>query len=103
MEAETSQWMMILRTIGSLVLVIGIIYGLRFFAEKYLLNQRLMKSETTGLGPMRVIAQMPIDAKKRLSVVEVKGRQLLIGISEQSINLVADLSDANNSVEVSRG
>lgn len=77
----------LLRTAWALLVVIGLIlvlYGLskkRFFLNK------------PGGKVINIIELRPLQPKSTLALVEVRGREYLLGISANSITLLADLSD----------
>lgn len=77
----------LLRTAWALLVVIGLIlalYGLskkRFFLNKH------------GSKVITIIELRPLQPKSTLALVEVRGREYLLGVSANSINLLADLSD----------
>lgn len=71
----------------STVAILGIIFVLAFILKKTRLVQR-----TTG-SSMTLIGQMAVGPKERLVQIKVGERYLLLGVTPQNVNLVADLSD----------
>ncbi|MDF2153740.1 flagellar biosynthetic protein FliO [Vibrio sp. CAU 1672] len=72
-------------TLGSLVLVIGVII---------LLAWLLKRMQVPALGQqkgMRIISQLPVGTKERIAVVQVGDEQFLVGITSQSIQMLAKL------------
>lgn len=90
MEADTTNWMILLKTFGSLVLVLGLIFALSWFAKKYL---RPEKWAAIGGSGIKVIQSFSIEPKKKLMVVEVENQRLLLGIAENSITCLTQLPD----------
>lgn len=70
----------------STVAILGIIFVLAFVLKKSRLVQR-----TTG-SSMTLIGQMAVGPKERLVQIKVGERYLLLGVTSQNVNLVADLS-----------
>ncbi len=68
-----------------LLVVIGLIFIVRF-----LLNGRRSLSKT---GNIRVIEMVPFGKERFLAVVEVIGKILVIGVTEQNVNLLVDITD----------
>jgi flagellar biosynthetic protein FliO len=77
----------LLRTCWALLVVIGLILVLHALSKKRLLP-RNSKNSTIKLIEMR-----PLQPKASLALVEVHGREYLLGVSADSIHLLADLSD----------
>lgn len=72
-------------TLGSLVLVIGVIL---------LLAWLLKRMQVPALGQqkgLRIVSQLPVGAKERIAVVQVGEEQFLVGITSQSIQTLAKL------------
>lgn len=77
----------LLRTAWALLVVIGLILALYGLSKKrFFLNK-------PGSKVINVIELRPLQPKSTLALVEVRGREYLLGISANSINLLADLSD----------
>lgn len=72
------QWLL------STIAVIGVIFGLAFLLRK----SRFMQRAT---GTMRIESQIALGPKERLVRVEVNGRHLLLGVTNNNVNLVLDL------------
>ncbi len=100
MEAEISPLMMLLRTGGALVLVLGLIFAISAFAKKYL------KSETwspRGSAGLKIIQSFSLAPKKKLMVVEVEGQKLLLGVAENSISFLCSLTRSASASSASEG
>lgn len=80
----------ILRTFGSLMAVLGVILGLAWLAKKWL-PQSLKAGD--GTNHFRFIQNFPLGQKKYLSLVEVDGIRLLLGVSDQQINLIKSFEE----------
>lgn len=83
--------------LGSLVLVLACIFLFAFLMKKSNLIRH-----GGHKNPIKVIATQPLTNKSRVQIVEVYGKQYLLGVSEQSINLLDQLESASfeqNSIE----
>lgn len=92
MENEVSTWWMLLRTTGALALVVALIYGLSYFARKFLKPERW---NAPSAGRIRVQQVFNLAPKKKLMIVEVEDRRLLLGVCDSSISCISQLEPAN--------
>ena len=79
----------------ALVLVLGLILGLAW----------LLRRLPGGFRPaegLRVVGSLALGAKERVMVVEVGGRQLLLGVTPAGISLLHDLPEPLPPVEPPR-
>ncbi|EPR7491566.1 flagellar biosynthetic protein FliO [Vibrio alginolyticus] len=72
-------------TLGSLVLVIGVILLLAWLLKRM---QVPVMGQQKGL---RIVSQLPVGTKERIAVVQVGEEQFLVGITSQSIQTLAKL------------
>ncbi len=77
----------LLRTAWALLVVVGLILALYGLSKKRLLL--LGKSSGTAI---KIVELRPVQPKSTLALVEVRGREYLLGISANAIHLLADLS-----------
>jgi flagellar protein FliO/FliZ len=77
----------VLRTAWALLVVVGLILAL------YGLSKRKLFLGKIGGNAIKIIELRPLQPKSTLALVEVRGREYLLGISANSIHLLADLSD----------
>jgi flagellar biogenesis protein FliO len=83
-QSNYSQYL--LKTLGITgVIIIFIILGLRWYKSKFSIDSEYFS--------MEVIGKQHISPKQYLMMVEIDGKKLLMGITDQSINLVKDFSD----------
>lgn len=86
MDTLNFLWM-IIQTVFALALVCGLIY----------LTFRVILPKLSEMGyansAIRIVERTPIDARKSLLVVEVGGRWMLIAASENSVNLISELTE----------
>ncbi|EDP59166.1 flagellar biosynthetic protein FliO [Vibrio sp. AND4] len=84
-------------TLGSLVLVIGVIL---------LLAWMLKRMQVPALGQqkgLRIVSQLPVGTKERIAVVQVGEEQFLVGITSQSIQTLAKLETPLKEEELASG
>ncbi|MGR5059717.1 flagellar biosynthetic protein FliO [Vibrio rotiferianus] len=72
-------------TLGSLVLVIGVIIFLAWLLKRM---QVPAMGQQKGL---KIVSQLPVGTKERIAVVQVGEEQFLVGITSQSIQTLAKL------------
>jgi len=83
--AASPSYLDISTTLGSLVLVIGIILLLAWLLKHM---QAPIMREQNGL---RIVSQLTVGTKERIVVVQVGEEQFLVGITSQSIQTLAKL------------
>lgn len=97
----------ILQAFLSLALVIGLIY-LSAYIYKKLTNVTSKKINNTkdeliDKNNLNIISSLPLGSNKSLCIVEINGKTLLLGVCEQNISLIKELSSnevvCNNNVE----
>jgi flagellar protein FliO/FliZ len=72
--------------LGSLILVLACIFLFAFLMKK----SNLLR-HGNNKNPIKIIATQPLTNKSRVQIVEVHGKQYLLGVSEQSVNLLDQL------------
>lgn len=75
-----------------LFLILGIFYGAIYFLKRY--SNRFSKG-FSGLSKINVISVKMIMPKKYISIVKVFDKYYLLGISDQSVNLISEISAEN--------
>ena len=81
----------IFKTLGSLLLVVGLMLLLLFWIRK----MGFAKGGSSQEGLITVLDNRMLAPKKQVSVLEVAGTYLVVGLTEQQITLLATL-DAND-------
>ncbi|MCL2789973.1 MAG: flagellar biosynthetic protein FliO [Desulfobulbus sp.] len=76
----------LLRTGWALLVVIGLILAL------YALSKKRLLPGTSGTTAIKLIEMRPLQPKASLALVEIRGQEFLLGVSADSIHLLADLS-----------
>ncbi len=81
-----------LKSLVALCFVLGLIFLATYFFKKI---TGLKTHGFGGLGrgrvPIHPVSSMPLGDKKFLSIVEVQGKHYFLGITQNSINLLAEL------------
>jgi len=73
-----------------LLILLGVMYSLLYLMKRFLFNQG---GKSTSHLSMKVLATQSLMPKKFLSIVKVQNKYFLIGISENSINLIDKLDE----------
>lgn len=81
----------IFKTLGALIIVVGLMLLLLFWIRK----MGLVKIGSRPEGLITVLDSQMLAPKKQVSVLEVAGAYLVVGLTEQQITLLATL-DAND-------
>jgi len=85
---ESGMAMAGVRTVFALLVVIALMFGLAWAMKRYGPVARASKS--TGLT---VIGQVALNAKANLALVRAGRSILLLGVTQESINLIKDLEE----------
>jgi flagellar protein FliO/FliZ len=80
----------IVKMVVALACVIGLIFGVVLVLKRLMPASARAGGERIGL---QVLAQLSVGPRQRISVVRVQGRTLVLGITEGSINTLAELSE----------
>ena len=73
-----------------LVIIFGLLYGVLFFVRKFSFST---KNKISKKLQVRVISNQMIMPKKYVSVIKIKDKLLVLGVSESSINLLKEFDD----------
>ena len=71
-----------------LLVIFGLLYGILYFVKKFSFSA---KSKVSKNFSVNLISNQMILPKKYISVVRVKDKILVLGVSETSINLLKEL------------
>ena len=78
--AKTNSASQLASVIGGLAIIVVLIYGLSWFVKRFAQGGFM---QNPG---MKVISSMPLGTRERLMLVEVGGKQLLLGVTAAQIN-----------------
>ena len=76
--------MIVLQVLGSLILILGGLMLVLQLLKKYLPSMAAVRD-------LSVIEQLHLGDRCRLMVVEIRGEQLLIGVTKESISILSKL------------
>jgi len=78
-----------------LVLVLGLILLLAWISQKIRNQGNMLSGGSLGRGnqAIKVLASQSLGVKERIAVIEVGGKQLVIGITPQQINTLTELDE----------
>lgn len=82
---------LILRLVLSLALVLGLIWGLARIKKRV---------SPTNAGTIQVLSKIPVSRKGSLLLVEVGGKKLMIGATDNNISLISEIDIAPNTHEI---
>lgn len=84
-EEESSPWFRLLLSMGVIsVVAIALIVGVKKFSKGH--------HKVGGSIKVRVVSQHPLGPKKNLTIVNVAGEILLLGVTDHSINMIKSIS-----------
>ncbi len=66
---------------------------------RYILPRLAFKRRHGIEGGVKIVDRIPLDSRKFLYVLEVEGRRLLVGVSDQHTGLITELKGVNESTE----
>ncbi len=72
----------------ALMLIIGLIFALAWLLKK------LGNGSLVGNSHIKVVANMPLGTRERIALIEVGGKQMLVGVTAQQINHLHTFDDA---------
>ena len=78
----------VLKMLGPIVLILGLLYSVLLLVRKYTFP---LKGKQGGSCKIDVLNTQMILPKKYVSVIKVEDKMLVLGISENSINLLKEL------------
>lgn len=81
---SASNWLYSLMTLG---LIIALILVLAWLAK------RAGGIKTMGGRDIRVLSAMPVGSRERIALIEVKGKQIVVGLTTNSVNHLHTFSD----------
>ena len=76
-----------------LILIVGLLYTILHFVKKSGFSLRGGKSKISKNFNIKVISTQAIMPKKFISIVKIKDKFLVLGVSENSINMLKEFDD----------
>ncbi len=85
-EEESAAWMFV-----KMILLLGVFGGGFYFFYRFVSKKTGMS--LFGGDAIRVLSVVPLGQNKYLQVVDLAGKMLVIGVSDNSINLISEITD----------
>ena len=85
----------ILKMLGPIVLILGMLYGVLILVRKYSFP---LKGKQACSCKINVLNTQMILPKKYVSVIKVDDKMLVLGISENSINLLREMDSFEDEI-----
>lgn len=85
--------LVLFRTLLSLAFVVALVY-IVMIGLRRLIGRDVVRPQ----GAMKVVGSLPLGMKKNLLVVQIEKRRLVIGVTEQNINLICELDGTSQDV-----
>lgn len=79
-KQTTSSASQLASLVGGLVLILVLIYGLSWFVKRFSQGGFMQNPS------MKIVSAMPLGTRERLMLIEVGGKQLLLGVTATQIN-----------------
>jgi flagellar protein FliO/FliZ len=76
-----------------------VVIALAILILRYLVPKLGLHRGASRRTDFRVVDRIPLDSKKALFVLEIEGRRLLLGVSDNHVGLVTDLGAARSKDE----
>lgn len=87
--AVPSVWLMMLKSFGMLCIVIAVLVGVLFLV-KHLTEKRGGKMNKSLI---QLLSSFHVAPKEKVMLLDVVGKKILIGVTQQSINCLAIIED----------
>lgn len=85
----------VIKVFFPLVLIVGLLYTVLHFVKKSGFSIRGSNSKLYKNLNVKVISNQMIMPKKFISIVKIKDKFLVLGVSENSINMLKEFDDEN--------
>lgn len=82
----------IFRTIGALLLVLGLMVAVIFLLKKFMFQNSFFPNSNVE---MKIISTLPLQQRKSIYLVKVASKFLVIGVSENAISFLSEINDEN--------
>jgi flagellar biogenesis protein FliO len=80
------------RYFGKIILIFILLVGLIFIISKFAGNNSFIKNNTKTNNHLNILYQQYLSSKQKIILVKAFDKYLLLGISEQSINLLTEFN-----------
>jgi flagellar biogenesis protein FliO len=92
---------LLIKAVITLTFVLGLL-GVSLYALKYYLKRSGKGASARGANPVRVLNTFFLGQKKNLTIVEVAGEVLVLGVTPASVSFVAKLEKSESVEELKR-
>lgn len=82
-------WILMIKTLGGLCLVLGILMGVLYLLKHMTRPQRGPRSK----GMISLVSSFYLAPRERLHLMDVMGRKILIGVTAQGITRIAEFEN----------
>jgi len=89
-QSAGSSWLSVLAYLFTLLITFLIVVALAFFTSRYL---GLRMGRATVVGDNKVILSLPLGPNRGVSVVQIAGKFLILGVTDHNINLLQEITD----------
>src|SRR5690606_37392974 len=76
--------MTLLNVVGSLVIVLGLLFALAFLYKK-------MAIKLPGSNQIKIVSSLMLGPRERILVIEVQGKQKVLGVTSNQITMLFEL------------
>lgn len=87
----------ILKTFLPLILLVGLLYGILYYVRKSGLR---INGKSKSPFSINILNTQMILPKKYISVIKIKDKLIVLGISDQSISVLKEFDDDNNDLNL---
>ncbi len=89
--AGSSSALSTLSYIFSLIITFALVIGLAYFASRFLGKRMGISS---AMGNQKIISTLSLGANRGIYVVEIAGKFLVLGVTEQNITVLQEITDS---------
>lgn len=88
----------LVKMVAGLALVLGVLVGLYWLSRRFLPG-----SVAGGNAGMRLLGRLGLGSRKYVALVEVAGKVLILGVSNDRINLLSEVEDPSRISSLTQG
>lgn len=89
-QTASTSWLSTMAYVLSLLLTFALVLLLAYFASR-ILGQKM--GSVVGSSENRILTSLPLGPNRFIYVVEVAGKYLIVGVTEQAIQLLDEVTD----------
>jgi flagellar protein FliO/FliZ len=83
-QGNAMNTMTIMNVFGSLIIVLGLLFGLAWLYKK-------LQIKLPGSSHIKIISSVMLGPRERILVIEVQGKQRVLGVTANQINMLFEL------------